>query len=140
MILTKKRFHAALVAAFCAAAAAHAGFFDALAGALTWTAELAVLLAAKEPRLKELYLARYGPDGPAGTVHPTLTINADGAVTAVAIEKNSFGDDAFGADLAEEIHTWRMPETTWNMTLGFDLEFDPRRDLYGADVEVENNR
>jgi len=118
------------------AAPAAAGFFDALTGALSWTVELAALLAAKQPRLKAVYLAHYGADGPAGTVHPTLTVGPDGAVKDVVWESDTLGNAAFTADLAREIRTWKMPQTTWNMKLGFDLEFDPGRDLFGVDVSA----
>ena len=126
---------ALLIAAVVAPAAA--GFFDALAGALSWTVELAVLLAQKQPRLKEIYLSHFGADGPVGTLHPNLTIGADGVVSAVDIESDTIGDAAFAAAIREEILTWKMPSSTWDMTLGFDLEFDPARDLYGVDAKVE---
>jgi hypothetical protein len=125
----------ALVLAMVGPAAA--GFFDALAGAIAWTAELAVLLAEKKPRLKEIYLAHFGPSGPTGVLHPSLTVAGDGTVTAAVIEEDEIGDAAFAEDVRQELLTWKMPKSTWDMTLGFDLEFDPSRDLYGADVEVE---
>ncbi len=124
-----------LLAAVVAPAAA--GFWDALTGALSWTVELAVLLAQKQPRLKEIYLSHFGADGPAGTLHPNLTIAADGTVTAVEIESDTIGDPAFAEAIREEVLTWDMPSSTWDMTLGFDLEFDPARDLYGVDAKVE---
>jgi len=124
-----------LIAAVVAPAAA--GLLDALTGALSWTVELAVLLAKKQPRLKEIYLSHFGADGPAGTLHPNLTIASDGAVTAVEIESDTIGDPAFAEAIREEILTWDMPDSTWDMELGFDLEFDPARDLYGVDAEVE---
>lgn len=126
---------ALLIAAVVAPAAA--GLFDALAGALSWTVELAVLLAQKQPRLKEIYLSHFGAGGPVGVLHPNLTIGAGGAVTAVDIESDTIGDPAFAAAISEEILTWQMPNSTWDMTLGFDLEFDPSRDLYGVDAEIE---
>jgi len=126
---------AALVLAVAAPAAA--GLLDALTGALSWTVELAVLLAEKKPRLKEIYLSHFGPGGPAGTVHPNLTVEADGTVTAAEIEEDDFGNAAFAAALREELLTWKMPQATCGMQVGFDLEFDPARDLYGADVQVE---
>jgi len=124
-----------LIAAVVAPAAA--GLLDALTGALSWTVELAVLLAKKQPRLKEIYLSHFGADGPAGALHPNLTIASDGAVTAVEIESDTIGDPAFAEAIREEILTWDMPDSTWDMELGFDLEFDPARDLYGVDAEVE---
>ncbi len=124
-----------LIAAVVAPAAA--GFLDALTGALSWTVELAVLLAQKQPRLKQIYLSHFGADGPAGTLHPNLTIAGDGAVTAVEIESDTIGDAAFAGAIREEILTWKMPSSTWDMELGFDLEFDPARDLYGVDAEIE---
>ena len=124
-----------MIAAVVAPAAA--GLLDALTGALSWTVELAVLLAKKQPRLKEVYLSHFGADGPAGTLHPNLTIAADGTVTAVEIESDAIGDPAFAEAIREEILTWDMPDSTWDMGLGFDLEFDPARDLYGVDAEVE---
>ena len=124
-----------MIAAVVAPAAA--GLLDALTGALSWTVELAVLLAKKQPRLKEVYLSHFGADGPAGTLHPNLTIAADGTVTAVEIESDAIGDPAFAEAIREEILTWDMPDSTWDMELGFDLEFDPARDLYGVDAEVE---
>lgn len=124
-----------LIAAVAAPAAA--GLLDALTGALSWTVELAVLLAQKQPRLKQIYLSHFGADGPSGTLHPNLTIAADGAVTAVSVEADTIGDDAFAEAVREEILTWEMPASTWNMELGFDLEFDPARDLYGVDAEIE---
>jgi hypothetical protein len=105
-----------------------------LTGALSWTVELAALLAEKQPRLKELYIARFGAAGPAGTLHPNLTINADGSVAAVAMESDGIGDAAFASAVQNEIKTWQMPKTTWSMTLGFDLEFDPSRGVYGVEV------
>jgi hypothetical protein len=108
---------------------------DAFMGALNWTVELAALLAEKQPRLKTVYLERYGADGPAGVMHPSLTIAHDGAVEALAWERDDFGDAAFAAALKGEILTWDMPDTTAGMTLGFDLEFDPNRGLYGVDVD-----
>jgi hypothetical protein len=128
---------AILVVAALAAPAA-AGLLDAFTGALTWTVELAVLLAQKQPRMKEIYLSHFGSSGPAGVLHPNLTISPEGDVSAVAIEEDSIGDAAFAAAMHDEILTWKMPETTWNMTLGFDLEFDPARDLYGVDAKVED--
>jgi len=127
---------AVLVVAALAAPAA-AGLLDAFTGALTWTVELAVLLAQKQPRLKELYLSHFGAGGPAGTLHPNLTVSPGGDVSAVVIEEDSIGDAAFAEAVRKEILTWDMPETTWNMTLGFDLEFDPARDLYGVDAKIE---
>ena len=124
-----------LIAAVVAPAAA--GFWDALTGALSWTVELAVLLAQKQPRLKEIYLSHFGADGPVGTLHPNLTIAADGTVTAVEIESDTIGDPAFAEAIREEVLTWDMPGSTWDMELGFDLEFDPARDLYGVDAKVE---
>jgi hypothetical protein len=124
-----------LIAAVVAPAVA--GFWDALTGALSWTVELAVLLAKKQPRLKQLYLSRFGADGPAGTLHPNLTVGAEGNVTAVEIESDTIGDPAFAEAMREEILTWTMPSSTWDMELGFDLEFDPARDLYGVDAKVE---
>jgi hypothetical protein len=59
------------------------------------------------------------------------------AVTAVEIESDTIGDAAFAEAIREEVLTWEMPGSTWNMELGFDLEFDPARDLYGVDVEIE---
>jgi hypothetical protein len=124
-----------VVAALAAPAAA--GLLDAFTGALTWTVELAALLAQKQPRLKELYLAHFGSSGPAGTLHPKLTVSPEGEVTAVELEEDTFGDAAFAESIRAEIRTWKMPQTTWNMQLGFDLEFDPARDLYGVDAKVE---
>jgi hypothetical protein len=126
---------ALLIAAVVAPAAA--GLLDALTGALSWTVELAVLLAQKQPRLKQIYLSHFGAGGPAGTLHPNLTIAADGTVTAVEIESDTIGDAAFAEAIRKEVLTWEMPGSTWNMELGFDLEFDPARDLYGVDVEIE---
>ena len=126
---------ALLIAAVVAPAAA--GLLDALTGALSWTVELAVLLAQKQPRLKQIYLSHFGADGPAGTLHPNLTITVDGTVTAVEIESDTIGDAAFAEAIRKEVLTWEMPGSTWNMELGFDLEFDPARDLYGVDVEIE---
>lgn len=128
---------AVLVVAAMAAPAA-AGLLDAFTGALTWTVELAVLLAQKQPRLKEIYLSHFGANGPAGVLHPNLTVSPSGDVSAVAIEEDSIGDAAFAEAIRKEVLTWDMPETTWNMTLGFDLEFDPARDLYGVDAKVED--
>jgi hypothetical protein len=124
-----------LVLAFAAPAAA--GFFDALVGGLTWTVELAALLADKQPHLKQIYLRHYGGDGPAGTVHPSLTVTANREVTNVTWERDDFGNAAFLADLEAEILTWQMPESAAAMTLGFDLEFDPGRGLYGVDIKKE---
>ena len=124
-----------LIAAVVAPAAA--GFWDALTGALSWTVELAVLLAQKQPRLKEIYLSHFGADGPAGPLHPNLTVGADGVVTAVEIESDTIGNPAFAEAIREEVLTWDMPGSTWDMKLGFDLEFDPARDLYGVDAKVE---
>jgi hypothetical protein len=87
--------------------------------------------------LKEIYLAHFGAGGPAGVLHPNLTISPEGDVSAVVIEEDSIGDAAFAEAVRKEILSWDMPETTWNMTLGFDLEFDPARDLYGVDAEIE---
>lgn len=124
-----------LIAAVVAPAVA--GLLDALTGALSWTVELAVLLAQKQPRLKQLYLSHFGADGPAGTLHPNLTVAGDGAVTAVVIESDTIGDAAFAEAIRKEVLTWKMPGSTWDMELGFDLEFDPARDLYGVDAEIE---
>jgi hypothetical protein len=126
---------ALLIAAVVAPAAA--GLLDALTGALSWTVELAVLLAQKQPRLKQIYLSHFGASGPAGTLHPNLTVAADGTVTAVEIESDTIGDAAFAEAIRKEVLTWEMPSSTWNMELGFDLEFDPARDLYGVDAEIE---
>ncbi len=135
--IRNRRFYIAVLVAVALAAPAAAGFFDALAGALGWTVELAALLAQKEPRLKEIYLTRFGPGGPAGTLHPSLTVAADGTVAAVDIETDTVGDADFARALSDEIRTWNMPETTYSMTLGFDLTFDPARELYGVAVEAE---
>lgn len=124
-----------LIAAAVAPAAA--GLLNALTGALSWTVELAVLLAKKQPQLKQLYLSHFGADGPAGTLYPNLTITGDGAVTAVEIESDTIGDAAFAEAIREEILTWKMPVSTRDMELGFDLEFDPARDLYGVDADVK---
>lgn len=126
----------AVLLGLCAAPAA-AGLFDALVGGLTWTVELAALLADRQPRLKQIYLSHYGADGPAGTVHPSLTVTSERKVTAVAWERDDFGNAAFLSDLEAEILTWRMPESAAAMTLGFDLEFDPGRGLYGVDIKKE---
>jgi hypothetical protein len=124
-----------VVAALVAPAAA--GLLDAFTGALTWTVELAALLAQKQPRLKDLYLSHFGAGGPAGVLHPQLKVAADGTVNAVEIEEDGIGDAAFAEAVRAEIRTWKMPKTTWNMELGFDLEFDPGRGLYGVDVKAE---
>lgn len=135
MVKARMFLTALLIAAVVAPAAA--GLLDALTGVLSWTVELAVLLAQKQPRLKQIYLSHFGADGPAGTLHPNLTIAADGTVTAVEIESDTIGDAAFAEAVRKEVLTWEMPSSTWNMELGFDLEFDPARDLYGVDVEIE---
>jgi hypothetical protein len=131
-----RAYIAVLVVAAMAVPAA-AGLLDAFTGALTWTVELAVLLAQKQPRLKELYISHFGSSGPTGVLHPNLTVSPGGDVSAVVIEEDSIGDAAFAEAVRKEILTWDMPETTWNMELGFDLEFDPARDLYGVDAEIE---
>ncbi len=131
-----RKYIAVFVLAVIAAPAA-AGLLDALTGALSWTVELAVLLAQKEPRLKQIYLSRFGADGPAGMLHPNLSVAADGTVNAVTIEEDTMGDAVFAEAIRKEILTWKMPESTWNMELGFDLEFDPARDLYGVEAEVD---
>lgn len=131
------RAHIAVLVVAAMAAPAAAGLLDAFTGALTWTVELAVLLAQKQPRLKELYLSHFGSSGPAGVIHPNLTVAADGTVTAVEVEEDTVGDAAFAEAVRAEILTWKMPETTWNMKLGFDLEFDPARGLYGVDAKIE---
>ena len=131
------RAYIALLLVAALAAPAAAGLLDAFTGALVWTVELAVLLAQKQPRLKELYLSHFGAGGPAGVLHPNLTVSPSGDVSAVVIEEDTVGDAAFAEAVRAEILTWKMPETTWNMKLGFDLEFDPARDLYGVDAKVE---
>jgi hypothetical protein len=133
----KLRACIALLVVAALAAPAAAGLLDAFTGALTWTVELAVLLAQKQPRLKELYLSHFGAGGPAGVLHPNLTVSPSGDVSAVVIEEDSIGDAAFAEAVRKEILTWDMPETTWSMTLGFDLEFDPARNLYGVDAKIE---
>ena len=133
----KLRACIALLVVAALAAPAAAGLLDAFTGALTWTVELAVLLAQKQPRLKELYLSHFGAGGPAGVLHPNLTVSPSGDVSAVVIEEDTVGDAAFAEAVRAEILTWKMPETTWDMKLGFDLEFDPARDLYGVDAKVE---
>jgi hypothetical protein len=55
----------------------------------------------------------------------------------VELEEDTLGDAAFAEAVRAEIRTWQMPKTTWNMQLGFDLEFDPARGLYGVDAKVE---
>lgn len=135
--MTKARAFLTVLLIAAVVAPAVAGFLDALTGALSWTVELAVLLAKKQPRMKEIYLSHFGPDGPAGTLHPSLTVGTDGVVAAVEIESDTIGDPAFAKAIREEILTWTMPSSTWDMELGFDLEFDPARDLYGVDAEVE---
>jgi len=134
--LTTVSFVAALLGLTIAAPAA-AGFFDALVGGLTWTVELAALLADKQPHLKQIYLRHFGADGPAGTIHPNLTVTANREVTEVTWDRDDFGNAAFLADLEKEILTWQMPKSAAAMTLGFDMEFDPGRDLYGVDVKKE---
>jgi hypothetical protein len=132
-----RKYVAVFVLAVIAAPAA-AGLLDALTGALSWTVELAVLLAQKEPRLKRIYLSHFGADGPVGMLHPNLSVAADGTVNAVEIEEDTIGDAAFAEAIRKEVLTWEMPESTWSMELGFDLEFDPARDLYGVEAEVED--
>lgn len=132
-----RKYVAVFVLAVIAAPAA-AGLLDALTGALSWTVELAVLLAQKEPRLKQIYLSHFGADGPAGMLHPNLSVAADGTVNAVEIEEDTIGDAAFAEAIRKEVLTWEMPASTRNMELGFDLEFDPARDLYGVEAEVED--
>jgi len=135
--MNRLRAFIAVIVVVAVAAPAAAGLLDAFTGALTWTVELAVLLAQKQPRLKELYLSHFGSSGPAGVIHPNLTVAADGTVTAVEIEEDSIGDAAFAEAVRAEIRTWKMPDTTWNMELGFDLEFDPAQGLYGVDAKTE---
>lgn len=129
---TKLAIVAVLSAALVAPAAA--GFAEALAGALGWTVELAVILASHQPRLKEMYLDHFGPNGPSGVIHPTLTVVAGGGVTDVKIESDTLGDEAFAEAIRNEVGTWKMPESAANMTLGFDLTFDPEQGIYGVEV------
>jgi hypothetical protein len=135
--MRRYRLIVAVALVLAVAAPAAAGLLDALTGALAWTVELAVILAEKKPRLKEIYLSHFGAAGPAGTVHPNLTVAEDGTVLAAEIERDDFGNAAFAEAIRQELLTWTMPQATWGMEVGFDLEFDPSRDLYGADVQVE---
>jgi len=136
MITVRRRIVCAVATALVAAAAWGGGLADIFAGTLSWVVELAAFLAAKQPRLEEIYRDRYGATGPTGVLHPSLTTDADGRVATLQWEKDTVGDGAFAAALESEIRSWEFPASMASMTLGFDLEFDPGRGVYGVDTSA----
>jgi hypothetical protein len=136
MITVRRRTVGVVAAALLAAAAWGGGLADIFAGTLSWVVELAAFLAAKQPRLEEIYRDRYGAAGPTGVLHPSVTTDGDGRVKTLRWEKDTVGDAAFTAALESEIRSWKFPASMAAMTLGFDLEFDPERGVYGVDTSA----